>query len=246
MMFHKKFEIFLACLLGFFISSAQDINQVTIVNESTINSSDLEFSPAFYEDGIVFISTRDAGPKLGMKDIRADMNNFSVFWAQRDINGILKTPLPFSNDINTRFNEGPLTFSRTQDEVYFCRTVISNGKEVKSSNGVSRMNIYMAEKKGTEWVGALGMPFNDINYDYVHPAISVTGDKLYGMGNNFFADWSATPGRSELVAQLATRWHALHSWRCRADVAGFNFDVLAPLPERLRLLVPGVLDDQSE
>jgi 23S rRNA pseudouridine1911/1915/1917 synthase len=74
----------------------------------------------------------------------------------------------------------------------------------------------------------------------------VTGDKLYGMGNDFFADWSATPGRSELVAQLATRWHALHSWRCRADVAGFDFDVLAPLPERLRLLVPGVLDDQSE
>ena len=183
MMFHKKFEIFIACLLGFTISTAQNINQVTIVNESTINSSDLEFSPAFYEDGIVFISTRDAGPKLGMKDIRANMNNFSVFWAQRDINGILKTPLPFSDDINTRFNEGPLTFSRTQDEVYFCRTVIANGKEVKSSNGVSRMNIYMAEKKGSDWVGAMEMPFNDINYDFVHPAISVTGDKMYLSSN---------------------------------------------------------------
>lgn len=73
----------------------------------------------------------------------------------------------------------------------------------------------------------------------------VTGDKLYGMGNDFFADWNEAPGRADLIAKLATRWHALHSWRCRVDLAGVVFDVEAPLPERLLRLVPYADDGQS-
>lgn len=182
----KCLYIIVSTLIFLFVSdglTAQSDHQVTVINEATINSSDLEFSPAFFEDGIVFISTREAGPKLVGKDIRVNKNNFSVFWAQRDINGILKTPVSFSDNINTRFNEGPLTFSRTQDEVYFCRTVIANGKEVKSENGVSRMNIYVARKSGNDWSQVESLPFDDVNYDYIHPSINVTGDKLYFVSN---------------------------------------------------------------
>src|SRR6202008_3622573 len=103
------------------VIAQKENNQITVINEATINSADLEFSPAFYEDGIVFISTREAGGGTVGRDFRVGENNFSVFWGQRDINGILKAPVPFSKEINTRFNEGPLTFNRTQDVIYFCR-----------------------------------------------------------------------------------------------------------------------------
>ncbi|MFT6628172.1 MAG: RluA family pseudouridine synthase, partial [Flavobacteriales bacterium] len=39
----------------------------------------------------------------------------------------------------------------------------------------------------------------------------IVGDKLYGMGDAYFAAWSDDPGDPELVAQLATRWHCLHA-----------------------------------
>ena len=33
-------------------------SNITVTNERTINTGQLEFSPAFYEDGIVFISSQ--------------------------------------------------------------------------------------------------------------------------------------------------------------------------------------------
>ncbi|MEZ4920299.1 MAG: hypothetical protein R2792_14445 [Saprospiraceae bacterium] len=45
--------------------SAQDDTEVTvdINNELNVNTEGLEFSPTFYEDGIVFISTNSVGMK---------------------------------------------------------------------------------------------------------------------------------------------------------------------------------------
>ena len=41
---------------------------VQIKNETNINTKGLEFSPTFYEDGIVFISTNNAGLTKTMDD----------------------------------------------------------------------------------------------------------------------------------------------------------------------------------
>jgi 23S rRNA pseudouridine1911/1915/1917 synthase len=48
----------------------------------------------------------------------------------------------------------------------------------------------------------------------VHLALAgtpIVGDKLYGMGDEFFLRWIETPGEPDLVAALPTRWHQLRS-----------------------------------
>lgn len=155
----------------------------SIANEKSINTKNLEFSPAFYEDGIIFISTRAGEGKLKGKDNRLNKDNFSIFRATRDQNGMLKDPVQFSDDLNTKYNEGPLTFNKTQDRVYFCRSNLKNGKELKGKDGTTHMNLFMAEKQGDHWVNITALPFNDVNYDYVHPSIGVDEDKLFFSSN---------------------------------------------------------------
>lgn len=61
----------------------------------------------------------------------------------------------------------------------------------------------------------------------------LVGDKLYAMGDAFFLEWLERPGSAELVAQLETRWHALHAWRVQFELDGRRYDVEAPLSEAL-------------
>jgi 23S rRNA pseudouridine1911/1915/1917 synthase len=65
----------------------------------------------------------------------------------------------------------------------------------------------------------------------------VTGDKLYGMGDDFFEAWLQHPGHPNLTSMLATRWHALHAWKIRIPHRGRRIGVTAPIPEQLAELV---------
>lgn len=58
----------------------------------------------------------------------------------------------------------------------------------------------------------------------------VVGDKLYGMGNDYFEAWLTSPGEPTLVAQLQTRWHCLHAERLRLPWHGVEREFEAPVP----------------
>lgn len=59
----------------------------------------------------------------------------------------------------------------------------------------------------------------------------IVGDKLYGMGDSFFLEWLDEPGRADLEARLATRWHCLHAHRLEVKIGGVGHAFEAPLPE---------------
>ena len=69
----KKFPMTIVVLLLFCLSApmvwgqagSEDDKKVIMTNEATINSDKLEYSPAFFEDGIVFISSN-----ISKKEIR--------------------------------------------------------------------------------------------------------------------------------------------------------------------------------
>jgi len=62
----KKITLLLSLLIGGVAALvaqnalSQDIN-VTLENEANINTGSLEYSPAFYENGIIFISDTKVG-----------------------------------------------------------------------------------------------------------------------------------------------------------------------------------------
>lgn len=153
--------------------------RVFITNEATINSDGLEFSPAFFEDGIVFISTKPASKKYKIKDKRINQNIMSIFRATRQTDGLLQVPVPFSNELLSITHQGPVTFDRTGDNIFFTRNNLKNGKKKKAKDGIVKMKIYTAEKVDSTWQNIQELPFNDDESNTVHPSISVEGDALY-------------------------------------------------------------------
>jgi outer membrane protein OmpA-like peptidoglycan-associated protein len=158
---------------------------ITVTNERTINTGQLEFSPAFYEDGIVFISSQKPLAKEKIFDDRIESSTMSIFLARRDENGQLSKPTAFSNELVSSLHEGPLTFDKTGENVYFSRNNnVENGKKATYTEGVSRLKIYTAQKKSEgKWNVPTELPFNENNSDACHPTISVDGDKLYFSSN---------------------------------------------------------------
>jgi len=153
-------------------------DRIVLTNERRVNSDYLEFSPVFYKDGVVFVTTQNENLLYSLiKDKRADgIQLMSMFWSQRDEEGFLKTPERFSNELISKVHEGPMTFDRTASTIFFTR----NEQKELSPDKLYKMQIYTAEKDSNEvWGNFQKLPFNNIAYNFMHPSVSANDDQLF-------------------------------------------------------------------
>lgn len=83
----------------------------------------------------------------------------------------------FSDDLTTKYNYGPLCFSKNGTTVYFTR----NSKQ--SYEGRYNLEICEADFENGLWTNIRIMPFVQPAYDFYHPAISRDGQRLYFCSN---------------------------------------------------------------
>jgi outer membrane protein OmpA-like peptidoglycan-associated protein len=175
----------LSCYISYIFAiqslSAQSdsLRNVKITNEFTINTNQLEYSPAFYEDGVVFISTKDAGGQYSAFDERIGTNTMSIFIGRRDDLGKLKTPEPFAKELLSYLHEGPVTFDRTNETIYFTQNNVKKGKVITGRDGISKLKIYAATKINGIWSDIKELPFNGNEFNTCHPTINADGNKMY-------------------------------------------------------------------
>ncbi len=178
--FTQLFFCFLLCLTHMAVAQEDGAEKrVIITNEATVNTENLDYSPAFYEDGIVFISTKVSSKRYRVTDKRIGKNIMSIFRSQRSEGGSLMAPEPFSQELLSTVHEGPMTFDRTADNIFFTRNNIKNGKKKKASDGIVKLKIYSARKVNDTWSEIEDLSFNDNESNTAHPAISVDGKVLY-------------------------------------------------------------------
>lgn len=155
--------------------------EAQIKNESLINTGKLDFSPTYYNDGIIFVSTR--GTKINTenedKDIWTDDNFMALFYAELNENRELDNAKEFSLDLTTRYHEGPLCFSKNGERIFFTRNDYLNNKRRNAKDGTMKLQIYTAFKDGESWSTPVSLPFNTVEHEEVHPALSPDGTKLY-------------------------------------------------------------------
>lgn len=150
--------------------------RVTIANERKVNSEELEFSPVFYKDGIVFISTRFESLIFNVKDKNIGGKNImSIYRSVRDEEGFLQEPYPLADELIFRYHEGPVSFDRTADVIFFTR----NESLEKAKDGFKKLQVYGAQKaEGETWGNIQKLPFNNTEYNYCHPTLSADEDML--------------------------------------------------------------------
>ncbi len=149
---------------------------VTVRNAEGVNSDELEFSPAFYQNGIVIVSSRY---KAGPVDKNTGGTFFELFYAEFDEEGLPQSPQPFSLSVNSQVHEGPVSFSRSNDLMYFTRNNLEKGVAKANKNHKVGLKIYEATRGKLDWQDVKEMPFNSNDYNCVHPALSADGKRLF-------------------------------------------------------------------
>ncbi|MCH2021776.1 MAG: OmpA family protein [Saprospiraceae bacterium] len=144
------------------------IGEVNIINDPVLNSSNIDFSPIYYKDGIVFVSTRTKGDK---KDRWLNDNYMDLYYSTQ-VGESYSKPEIFADELNTEYHEGPSVFSKDEKTIYFTRNNFHKGKRVKSQDGTTKLKIFSAQVESGEWTDIKDLSFNSHEYDVAHPALT--------------------------------------------------------------------------
>jgi outer membrane protein OmpA-like peptidoglycan-associated protein/tetratricopeptide (TPR) repeat protein len=99
----------------------------------------------------------------------------------------------FSKSLNTRYHEGPATFSADGTRIIFTRNNFNDGRSKKSAEGINKLKLYTAEQRDGAWVNVEELPFNNDEYSVGHPTLSRDGRTLY-----FASDMPGGMGGSDI------------------------------------------------
>ena len=149
-------------------------SEVKVQNTSKINTANLEFSPAYYQNGIVFVTSRKGKGKKG--------NYFELFYADIDGKGMPIQPREFSVHLQAVQHEGPVTFDREGEILYFTSNDIESAADADDKK-VAHLKIYEANKSAKDWGTVKALPFSSDDYSCAHPSLSADGQKLYFTSN---------------------------------------------------------------
>jgi len=144
-----------------------------------INSGNDEFSPSFYQNGIVYVSYHKNGPI----DPKTGKPFFELFFAETDAMGLPQKSREFSLQINSQFHEGPVSFSRDGNTLFFTRNNLEGGIPKANSHDKITLKIYEAHRGNLDWQDIKSLPFNSEEYSCVHPSLSADGSRLYFASN---------------------------------------------------------------
>jgi outer membrane protein OmpA-like peptidoglycan-associated protein len=151
-------------------------NKVTVTNAVNLNSESPDYSPAFYQNGLVYVSSRR---KTGTTDRRTGETYAELYFAPFDPNLNPAKPQRFSLDINSILHEGPVTFSRDFKQMYYTQNNMKDGSPKADDKGVRRLKIYEAYRGPYTWQNRGELPFCSDLYSCAHPSLSADGSTLY-------------------------------------------------------------------
>ncbi len=146
-----------------------------VQNTFRINSKKLEFSPTYYQNGIVYVTADLEGQKI---DGNIGVPFFELFYAELDGTGMPSNPQSFSAKVNSSTHEGPVAFNFREDLLYF-----TSNSEMKNSKGKFTNKIYEATRGSNDWENKKALPFNSNEYYTMHPTLVANGMKLYFASN---------------------------------------------------------------
>jgi len=180
-------------------------------NARNLNSTSSEFGPVFYNDGVLFASDRVMTTEEEKKSGWAGHGYLKLVFAtpkqKDDYYGEYNLPRLAQEFYNSGVNDGPATFSKDGNEVFFTRATKSTdkSKEDPEEGQANQLKIFSATKVGDKWSKLKPFFFNSNNYSVGYPALSPDGGSLY-----FVSDVAGGYGGTDLYVTTrdGEKWSA--------------------------------------
>ncbi len=178
-----------------------------IKNATSLNSPQSDFGPAFYSDGIVFVSDRRQNFLDNKKYEWTNSYYLNLYFSTPRFLGDffqeMNEPKPFDNKFNYTYHDGPAAFARHDSLIYLTRT--ERGKEKKDNEKfrTDRLKIFYSKYDGS-WSKTEPSSLNSDSYSVGHPALSPDGNTLY-----FVSDMPGGMGGTDIYT---CKWDAMGQW----------------------------------
>ena len=164
------------------------------ISKTDINSAYSDYGPAYFEDYIVFATSRDTTGLIRRVDGWTN-HSFTELYRAKIKGDSLSGPEKFSKRIATRVHESTPVFTKDGKTMYFTRNNYHEGKIKKDSTGRILLKIYRATLKDGAWTDVKELPFNSNEYSIAHPALSADGEILY-----FASDMPGSYGEADIFS----------------------------------------------
>jgi outer membrane protein OmpA-like peptidoglycan-associated protein len=190
----KTITLFYLLLSVFFINAQTTPGEYTIKNLD-INTKQSDFGTAFLgKDRVVFAAPTDntVVVKKVWKENGQPFLDLYTGLITDDRQVIDKKSL--SGDVNTKFHEAGVSFSKDLKTVYFTANNYYQKKFLTDSAGINTLQMFKASLDlDGNWTMKEKLPFNSNEYSVGHPALSPDGKKLY-----FVSDMPGSIGKSDI------------------------------------------------
>lgn len=185
----RKLNLILLFFFSFNLAFTQDPYKIIKLN---INKDVADFSPYIWNDNLVFSSER---PSKAFGAVYIDKNTgtskISLFKSKILSDTSFSSSEVFSKDIQSNHHVGPASFTSDGKKIYFSQPYENRESRKNDDN---KLGIFEADWNGSEWISIKMLPFNDVEYNLSHPAISPNGDFIV-----FASDKDpGSPGKAEL------------------------------------------------
>ncbi|MFK7947888.1 MAG: hypothetical protein AB8G11_09875 [Saprospiraceae bacterium] len=165
------------------------------VRKLPFNTKYDDFSPVFFNGGLIFVSERNYKPTNVYDNIREPF--FELFFTNIDTiyseakeyeyNQELEN---YSKNLKTQYHDGTICFNKYENKVYFTRhNLIIN----KNNTTKELLKIFTADVQDDKWINVQELPFNSDEYSVAYPTLSLDGKTLY-----FSSDMSGGFGGMDL------------------------------------------------
>lgn len=181
-------------LLTSILLTGQNSPGVYTVKNAKINTLDSDFGTAFYgDDKVVF-----AAPKQGFTLSREENSgqpflDLYVGEVTEDGQIIKKQKLP--GEINTKYHEGMVSFTKDLKTVYFsANNFVKQKKKKNKKKATGYLHLFRADiTESGEWTNLTMLPFNGEKFSTGHPVLNRDDTKLY-----FVSDRPESYGKTDL------------------------------------------------
>lgn len=153
------------------------------------------------KDEVVFSGQTSVG--IGGKKDEWSGESYYDIYTSKKTGTTWSKPQGIQGDVNGIYHEGPATFNKAGDEMYFTRSNYFKKKLKASSKSENNLKIFKAKLVNGKWEGNEEMPFNSDEYSVGHPSLSADGKTLY-----FTSDMPGGKGSSDIYMSKweGTKW----------------------------------------
>lgn len=148
------------------------------IKKLDFNSAKSDFSPAFYPNGLLFVSNRDVIHPVKFISNRDSSDFFDLYLTIKDKSGVFGPPTSIRGSSKIFYHEGSSVFTDNFSKLIVTKSLSNSGIK---EGGKQMLGMFIMDWDSVKMTtkNEVMFPFNNANYSIGQPAISEDGLRLY-------------------------------------------------------------------